>query len=266
MKKAIHYLLLAFFMVLLLFSSWKLVSALLSYKEGQDSYASLEQYVSFEIVATEPLPSEQTEEPIATETEETDKTPWPKVDFEQLEAINPDVVGWICIEGTNINYPVVQGEDNDYYLSHLFDRSANSSGSIFLDSYCAPDFTDSHSILYGHHMKDKTMFYSLMEYKDQAFYDTHTEGMLITPQGNYRIRFFSGYVSDTWSNAWERDFVTNDFETWLQDIAERSCFSSPYAPVPGDNIVTLSTCSYEFETAKFVLHGYIAEREEETEA
>lgn len=265
MKKAIHYLLLAFFTVLLLFSSWKLASELLSYKEGQDSYESLEQYVSFETAATEPLPPAQTEEPVETETEEPDKTQWPKVDFVQLEAINPDVVGWIFIEGTNINYPVVQGEDNDYYLSHLFDRSSNSSGSIFLDAYCAPDFSDSHSILYGHHMKDKTMFYSLMEYKDQAFYDTHPEGMLITPQGNYKLRFFSGYVSDTWSDAWEMDFVTNDFGTWLQDIAERSCFSSPYAPVPSDNIVTLSTCSYEFEEAKFVVHGYIAEREENTE-
>ena len=147
MKKAIHYLLLAFFTVLLLFSSWKLASELLSYKEGQDSYESLEQYVSFETAATEPLPPAQTEEPVETETEEPDKTQWPKVDFVQLEAINPDVVGWIFIEGTNINYPVVQGEDNDYYLSHLLDRSSNSSGSIFLDAYCAPDFSDSHSIL-----------------------------------------------------------------------------------------------------------------------
>jgi len=82
----------------------------------------------------------------------------------------------------------------------------------------------------------------------------------MTPRCNYRIRFFSGYVSSTWTNAWELDFENNSFEQWLKETMARSCFIPSDSPSPEDSVITLSTCSYEYDTAKFVLHGYIAER------
>ena len=83
--------------------------------------------------------------------EEESDIPWPQVDFDALAAINPHVVGWLYGEDTSIHYPVVQGEDNDYYLSHLFDGTTNPNGCLFLDCRGASDFSDNNSIIYGHY-------------------------------------------------------------------------------------------------------------------
>lgn len=261
MKKTMRIILLVFFTIVLIFSFWQLFGIFIGYQQGQDSYNSLEQYVSFDktennIVETVSPATDSTEN---STTGAPDISAWPQVDFTQLSEINPDIVGWIYIEGTDINYPIVQGLDNNYYLNHLFNGTYNSSGCIFLDAACAPDFSDRHSILYGHHMKDKSMFFGLMDYKRQAFYEEHPVALLVTPDAYYKVRFFSGYVSDTWGNAWDLTFTQEEFSSWLDDIQGRSCFTADCTPTSQDRIVTLSTCSYEFDTAKFVLHGYISE-------
>ena len=183
----------------------------------------------------------------------------PRVDFEHLAQINPDVVGWIYIKDTNINYPIVQGRNNNYYLDKLFDGTYNAAGSIFLDAACSSDFLDSHSIIYGHNMKDKSMFADLMKYKDQIFFEDHAEGLLVTPTAVHRIVFFSGYVSHNWTDAWELEFRDISFSKWLKNIEARSFFDTTDLPDEDDRILTLSTCTYEFDDAKYVLHGYVAE-------
>lgn len=270
MKKAIYIVLLVFFTGLLCYSAWELLDIFGSYQEGRDSYQDLEQYITFE----EPAPTEEPTQPVSPETEPVegatedtqpeategpDLSGWPQVDFEHLSQINPDVVGWIYIENTNINYPIVQGKNNDYYLRRLFDGTYNSAGCIFLDAACEPYFTGNHSIIYGHNMKDQSMFAHLMNYKSQSFSEEHAEGLLLTPTAYYRIKFFSGYVSDNWSDAWELDFWDISFDEWLENIRKRSYFKAEELPGEGDRILTLSTCSYEFDSAKYVLHGYIAE-------
>ena len=262
MKKKVRLLLIVLFAVLFLFSAWQLWGILRNYQESQSSYNALEQYVSFGNTEVPEAGSESTDdaEPVISEPMELpDISAWPQVDFDELAKINPEIVGWIYIEGTDINYPVVQGTDNDYYLKHLFDGTYNSSGCIFLDYRCAADFSDRHSIIYGHHMNNKTMFGGLMSYKDQAFYEEHSTALLVTPTAYYRIQFFSGYVSDNWSNAWDLALDDAGHTAWLSEIQAKSCFETEYAPVPEDRIITLSTCTYEFDSAKFVLHGYINE-------
>ena len=88
------------------------------------------------------------------------------------------------IEGTKINYPIVQGEENSYYLKHLFSGEWNGSGCIFLDFRNDASFADRHSIIYGHHMKNGTMFTDLDKYKKQEFFDEHPIALLITPDKN----------------------------------------------------------------------------------
>lgn len=282
MKKTVYIVLLLFFTGILCYSAWNLLDILGSYREGEDSYHDLEQYVSFEEPAAEkptqaPIAEKPTQPPVAesepaesTETtrpEETQPEPtepidlsgWPQVDFEQLAQINPDVVGWIYIKDTNINYPIVQGENNDYYLKRLFDGTYNSAGCIFLDAACKSDFSGKHSIIYGHHMKNQTMFADLMKYKNQIFFEEHPEGMLITPTAYYRIRFFSGYVSNNWTDAWKLSFHDDSYGDWLSSIQRRSYFETTDQPGEDDRVVTLSTCTYEFDNAKYVLHGYISE-------
>ena len=252
MKKYIRFLLPIFLAAMLICSTVKVIQILLSYQEGKDSYAALDSYVSISQPdePDEPIPEDPVPEEISPSKD-------PMVDFDQLSAINPDIVGWITIPGTDINYPVVQGPDNDYYLNHLFDGTVNAAGCIFLDADNAGDFTDAHSLIYGHHMKNGAMFASLVNYRQASFYQEHPTAILVTRDSAYTIRFFSGYVCDDWSGSWKLDFGEGEFETWLTDIIGRSCFPCQDLPQPQDQIVTLSTCTYEFEDAKFVLHGYI---------
>lgn len=182
--------------------------------------------------------------------------PSPQVDFDSIRAVNPEVVGWLTIEGTNIDYPVAQHSDNDYYLHHLFNGEWNSSGCLFMDCRNQADFSDRHTIIYGHHMDNGSMFQNLMYYKDQSFYEEHPTARLITPDGSYIMEFFAGYVADVNSDAWKLDFTSDrDFADRLAAALERSLFESTVIPTATDKIVTLSTCSYEFYNARFVLHG-----------
>lgn len=182
--------------------------------------------------------------------------PSPQIDLESLRAVNPEVVGWLTIDGTDIDYPVAQHSDNDYYLHHLFTGEWNSSGCLFMDCHNQSDFSGRHTIIYGHHMDNGTMFQNLMYYKNQSFYNKNPTARLITPDGSYTVEFFAGYVADVNSNAWKLDFTSDrDFADWLAAALERSLFESTVIPTATDKIVTLSTCSYEFYNARFVLHG-----------
>ena len=270
MRKPIRILLLILFSGLLVFSAAKVIDITLTYQEGKDSYASLEQFVSVRIPDEDTAP---TADPVIgeTPTPDPDEAPLPTdapedmlVDFDALATINPEVVGWIYIPGTNINYPVVQGQDNDYYLNHLFDGTINAAGCIFLDAANASDLTDPHTIIYGHHMKDNTMFADLVRYKQASYYKDHPTATLVTREGIYTVNLFSGYVCDDWADAWKLDFGEGEFDSWLTQIVDRSYFHAEATPSPADQILTLSTCTYEFEDAKFVLHGYIVKDQPHT--
>lgn len=209
------------------------------------------------------LPSSQSPASIAkpssnANSQHTSDILWPEVDFTALEAINPQIVGWLYCAGTDINYPVVQGTDNDYYLNHLFDGTSNPNGCLFLDSRVSPDFTDVHSIIYGHHRQNDTMFSSLMGYKEQAYYDAHPQMLLVTRNARFVVELFSGYVADPDSTAWDISFADEStLQAWLNQAMEQSTFQSAVQPSAQTPILTLSTCSYEFEDARFVVAGIL---------
>ena len=232
-------------------------------KESADTYTDLEVLISF----PEVLPEKEPDETKQSESGETETIPLgPTIDFAGLKEINEDCVAWIHIEDTAINYPVVQGSDNSFYLKHLIDGKWNSAGCIFLDSRVDSDLSDRHSIIYGHHMKDGTMFSGLTKYKKQDYYEAHPEGLLITPKRTYRIEFFAGYVASVEDSAWKIGFESDaEFETWIKEVQNRSWFTSPLSPAVTDRILTLSTCSYEFDNARYVLHGIIREENAATD-
>ncbi len=243
--------LIAISLAIMAVSVWKIWEICSEYRAGEDVYDDISQMVSLSPKTTVPQPS------VSNAPVEEDDTVWPEVDFAALCEINPDIVAWIYIEGTEINYPVVQGEDNSFYLKHLFNGEWNGSGCIFLDSRNDADFTDQHSILYGHHMKNGTMFSNLDKYKKQEFFDEHPIGLLVTPDKNYKVEFFAGYVVDSQEDAWDIGFTEAEFATWLQRAIDRSGFTSEITPDVSDHILTLSTCSYEFDDARFVLVGVL---------
>ncbi len=235
--------------------AFQIYRQLKEYGEGESSYTEIEQYVWVD-EAPEDCGDEEENESQSGEGEPDLR--WPAVDFDALSEINPDIVAWIYIEDTEINYPVVQGTDNQYYLKRLFNGKWNGSGCIFLDSRNSPDLSDRHSIIYGHHMKNGTMFSGLTEYKKQGFYEGHPVVLLMMPEQNVRVEIFAGYVANVQENAWEIALGSDvEFGEWLEEAKERSCFKSEITPAVTDRIVTLSTCSYEFDNARFVLLGVI---------
>ena len=111
------------------------------------------------------------------------------MDFASLQAINPDIVAWLRIPGV-LEYPVVRGKDNSYYLNHTVQKTYNIAGSIFLDYRNERDFSDSKNIIYGHNMKDGSMFHVLRNYQDIDFFQEHTDMEIYLPDGrtlNYQI-------------------------------------------------------------------------------
>lgn len=254
-KNIIFVVLVLVLVVLAVMSAWQVYVPLQEDAESVRAYKDLSAYVHQPEIS---LPTNSLEEgDTMVDEPEQAQDALPQVDFTALKAINPDIVGWILIDGTNINYPVVQGRDNQYYLRHLFTGEYNASGCIFLDSWNTPDFTDQHSILYGHHMDNGTMFNGLMDYKEQSFFDAHPNALLLTPTGSYRIDFFAGYVANVRADAWQVDFRLDGFATWLREAKEKSLFTSEVEPTAMDKVLTLSICSYEFDNARFVLHGLL---------
>lgn len=183
---------------------------------------------------------------------------FPEVDFNSLGSINRGIVGWIYDEFSVINYPIAQAGDNEYYLDHMFDGQTNPDGCIFLDCRNRSDFSDSHCIIYGHYMKSGAMFAALANYKSQAYFEEHPRMLLMTPDGNYTVELFAGYVADIQDDAWVTAFASEaDYEAWIAESISKSLIVSDVRPSASDHILTLSTCSYEFPDARFVLLGVL---------
>lgn len=178
-----------------------------------------------------------------------------EVDFEVLLEKNEDIIGWLYSEDTPINLPVVQSTDNDYYLRRLVDGTWNSSGTLFADYRNAGDFTDSNTVIYGHNMKNKEMFGTLPYYKEQSYFEEHPAMWLLTPNGDYKIELLAGYVTPTTSDVYSFDQSEEDVLATVQQAMEKSTFAAEVEIAQGDRFITLSTCSYEYDNARYVLIG-----------
>ena len=182
------------------------------------------------------------------------------VDFSTLCSVNSDVVGWLYCEGTAIDYPVLHGADNDQYLHHTYDGKYSVSGSILIESDNSTDFSDSNTIIYGHHMKNGSMFGNLELWMDQEYYEEHPVIWLLTPERDYQIVLLSGYHTSAYSDVYTVfKEPGNDLMPYLEKALAQSNFT-PDTDVeldPEGNYVVLSTCAYVFDNARYVLHGIL---------
>lgn len=178
-----------------------------------------------------------------------------EVDFDALLEKNEDIVGWLYSEDTPINLPVVQSSDNDYYLRRLIDGTGNNSGTLFVDYRNDGAFSDGNTIIYGHNMKNKEMFGTLSNYKEQSYFDEHPMMWLLTPDGDYKIELVAGYVTPTSSDVYSFEQSEEDVLAMVQQAVEKSTFHTNIELDPGERFLTLSTCSYEYDNARYVLIG-----------
>ncbi len=178
------------------------------------------------------------------------------MDFEELRARNDDTVAWITIPDTKIDYPVVQGDDNDYYLNHLFTREYGSAGSIFMQYTNAPDFSDKNTILFGHHMNNGSMFAGLDKYRSQKYYDEHPTMALYTPGGDRTVEWFASYAitAAPLPTAFDGDSA---FLEYVKRAKAKSTFKSDVEILMTDRIITLCTCSYVADDARYILMGVL---------
>ena len=173
-----------------------------------------------------------------------------KVDFDGMTAKYPDVVGYIYAANTKVQYPIVQSSSNDYYLNHDLDGNVNNNGSIFMEHLCSSDFSDQNTIIYGHNMKSGLMFAGLVNYKSQKYYDAHPYMYIYTPTQDYKLNLYAGFVCEHDDEV----YALSLSQSQLEAMAAKSTFKSNIG-TPTGRVVTLSTCSYEFNDARYVVVG-----------
>ncbi|HZK35002.1 MAG TPA: class B sortase [Bacillota bacterium] len=178
--------------------------------------------------------------------------------YRDLLLINEDIIGWITVSGTDIDYPIVKGQDNDHYLNTTHSGETNRHGAIFMDYRNSKYFDDMNTIIYGHHMRlSPTMFKPLVKFaQDEDFFNENRIMQIDSIYGEQKWEIFSAYVTEINFNYTKRRFESpEEFRTFIESIQERSTFTTDTVVTEDDNIVTLSTCTYEYTNARFVVHA-----------
>ena len=180
----------------------------------------------------------------------------PDVNLQAVQKACPGAEAWIRIDGTVIDYPIMLGPDNDYYLTRLPNGKSSKNGSIFMDYRNAADFSGQHTLIYGHNMKSGAMFGGLRNYGKQSFYDNHPTASIFTPNKNYKVLLFAGYRLNPAVEMLPLGFNnTEALNKYVQDVKKRSLFKSDVEVSAGDRLVSLATCEYSIKNGRLVLIG-----------
>lgn len=191
------------------------------------------------------------------------KTPLISVNFDELKKQNPDTVGWIKVDNTNINYPVVKCSNNEFYLNHAFDETWNDAGWIFMDyRNNAVDF-NKNTIIYGHSRYDMSMFGTLRNVVKKSWFDNKDNHLikLSTPTENTMWQVFSTYKIKAEDYYLQTDFLTdNEYQIWLNEMINRSQFEYGLSVSTSDKVLTLSSC-FDTKGTRVVLHAKLIKKE-----
>lgn len=183
------------------------------------------------------------------------------IDLDALREVNPDVVGWICIPGTKISYPLVQADDNEYYLDQTWKRARSSVGAIFLECQVSPDLTDFNTIIYGHRMKNNTMFGRLKEYIRGDLYEQAPAVYIATDGGVNRYDIFAAYEADvSWLLYVPGVSAREEKEEILRCAAEHSVIDTGISPSPDDRILSLITCTGRGYSSRLTVQAVLTQQ------
>ena len=230
------------------YAAYNLYHIYTEYRKGTNEYNSIE-----EMAVTE-------RDPDSTEVAGPDAQPKPPidVDFEKLKSINDDVIGWIYVDALpDISYPIVQGKDNQTYLHQTYEKNYNFAGTIFVDYENKGDFSDCNTIVYGHNMKNGSMFAQLKKFtQDEETYKKSKYFWIFTPEKNYRYEIISAYTTGVNSDTYTLfKGPGEEFEKYLEKIRG---YSEIQTDAEGmnikDKIITLSTCTGN-EATRYVVQG-----------
>lgn len=178
------------------------------------------------------------------------------INFDMLRQMNPDIVGWLYWKDTPVNYPIVQGEDNEKYLHTLFDGSYGFFGTLFVDSITEAPFRQFNTIVYGHHMKDGSMLAALKYLTDPAWCEEHPQLELITPDGKYHLLIWAFMNQPADSSVYTTNFHSTSMQAdYLELIRNVAAYTTDVSVEPDDMIVLLSTCVDAEGDARYIAVG-----------
>lgn len=231
MKRMINNILLIICIFIFCISTWKLYGYYRSYKKAKDTYSK---------IAKENVKISKNER---------------KIDFKKLKSQNQDIAGWIYIRGTTIDYLIVQGKDNEEYLHQDFNKKKSSSGTIFLDNNCKKDFTSDNNIIYGHHMKNGTMFAQLLKFREKSFLKKHNEIMIFTPDRTIHLKVISAYAQKAQNKIPVTFANDKQKKAYIKKIESMSEQTIKTSRINDSHIYTFVTCSYEGEDNRTYVHA-----------
>ena len=237
-------------------------------RAGWQTYKNVHAQGVYEKIKEQSIESTEGTEAEGTESgqQSYDEAEIPSVDFEKLWETNTDVCAWIYVPGTEVDYPILQNADasdmhDSYYLNHTIEGAAGLPGSIYIEPCNAGDFTDSNTVVYGHSMKNRTMFGSLREFMDAEFFEEHPYIYVVTPEKNLVYVIARQAVYDDRHIMATYDFEDErDYEAFLDSLSEQEGNIREEVPITTDSrLITLSTCVSNDSDSRLLILGVLAE-------
>lgn len=258
-------------LVVFIFSGYTLYGFYKEYQKGSNEYDNLESSYASDEGESEDLDALEDEAALQDISgrevanilwdgkELTVPTMKNPIDFSELQQVNEDIAGWLRIRALDISYPVVQGEDNDYYLHRTFEKEDNFAGCLFVNCDNDRDFTDQNTIIYGHNMKNGSMFGKLKQFREEETYNKSKYFWMFTPDLIFQYRIFSAMVVNKTGLAYQTFYSDEDFNEWINKAFEGSEVENSGIQVTSDDhVVTLSTCTGD-DFTRFVVMGKLVQ-------
>ena len=243
--------------IILVLLAVMLVSGAMSIRSWMEDKRTREEYERLAELARETTAQPSTEAETEPGTAEPETEPYVSpINFEELMRENPDTIGWIRVPDTNIDYPIVQGTDNDFYLNHDFYGKESIGGAIYLDFESQGDFVGRNNILYGHNMKNGSMFKDIVKYKDEEYFMEHQDITVYTPEREYHLRPMSVLYTEPTGMRRKTKFATEEsFQAYVEEMT-KGCSFAQIPEKPLEQLWSFITCSYEFNDARTILYAY----------
>lgn len=242
--------------LILLVSGTMVIRKSLDYRKGAQDYSDAEQIAGLKKL-TEPgaeAPEEEEEEPIPY----TDILA--AIDLNALREVNSDVVGWIGIPDTDISYPILQCGDNSYYLNHTWKKEYSSVGGIFLDYRHSADLSGFHTLIYGHNMRNGSMFGGLKRYNNFEYWQTHPGIYIVDDLGIHFYHIFAAYEVGVQALVDSMSVEgTDQRQSFIQSCLNQSFIDTGIIPGPEDHLITLSTCTGRGHATRWIVQAVLEE-------
>ena len=248
----------------------------MSYRQGDEDYSAAEEVAG---LPKETLPLPKPEPPAVSKPEKEPEESAPAeepepdpeaelmamlegLDLAALQEINGDVLGWIAIPGTQVNYPILRGKDNDYYLDHTWKGERSSVGAIFMDYRNGADFSDDNTLIYGHNMKNRSMFGELKYYVQEDFWEAHPYIYIVDAAGVRRCDIYAIYEAEVTAVTYKRTFEDAAAkQKFINYGARRTVVDTGVVPEADDRVITLSTCTGAGYATRWVVQAVLPETE-----